>query len=376
MNLLIGGDLFVSDRFRGDDLLDPALVARFAEADFRIVNLEAPIAVRPKSPLIRKTGPHLSAAKETILPLLQRLGVDLVTLANNHIMDLGLPGLRETLQCLDRAGIRTVGAGLDLEEAVRPFIFEKDGMAVAILNFAENEWASAARGKAGASPLDVIGNLAQIREARKSCELVIVIVHGGQEDVPVPTPRMVKLCRFYAENGASVVVGHHPHCLSGYEIHAGSPIFYSLGNFLFTLPSVYASWYTGLVLSLQIQKGPGVSWELIPIAQDKRGYHLTRLAGESLEKVRGEIEEYARTIADEAALDRSWNEFLNDHGRYYLKTFNPVNAVPGSLIRRVLFRLRVDRLLTRKGHYAEILNTLRCESHAEAAQRSIERILE
>jgi poly-gamma-glutamate synthesis protein (capsule biosynthesis protein) len=375
MNLLIGGDLFVSDRYRGNDLLDPALVARFAAADFRIINLEAPIIVGAKKQRILKTGPHLFTAKETILPLLTKLGVDLVTLANNHIMDLGLPGLRETLQCLDNAGIRTVGAGLDLEEAVRPFVFEKDGTAVAILNFGENEWASAEPGQAGANPLDVIANIEQIREAKKTSEFVIVIIHGGMEDYPYPTPRMVRQYRFYAENGASVVVGHHPHCLSGYEIHAGSPIFYSLGNFLFTLPSVYATWYTGLVLSLQIQKGQGVSWELIPIAQDKLGYNLTRLAGESLENVRGEIEEYARTIADEAALDRRWNEFLNDHGRYYLKTFNPVNAVPGSLIRRVLFRLRVDRLLTRKGHYAEILNTLRCESHAEAARQTIERIL-
>jgi len=224
--------------------------------------------------------------------------------------------------------------------------------------------------------MDVIGNLEQIREARKTFEFVIVLVHGGLEDFHLPTPRMVKQYRFYAENGASAVVGHHSHCVSGYEVHKGTPIFYSLGNFLFTLPHIYSRWYKGLVLVLKIQSGQGISWELVPVAQAKRHFTLARMTGEPLESIRRDIAEYTRIIADEDAHAHAWKKFLGDHEGQYLNIFNPVNAVWNGKFRAALFMLRADRLFRRRAHYAEILNTMRCESHAEAAQGIIRRILD
>lgn len=376
MRLLIGGDLYVSDRYRGDDLIRPSVLARFAGAGFRIVNLEAPIAAGTKKRRILKTGPHLCTSKETILPLMKKLGVDLVTLANNHIMDFGRAGLAETLESLAGAGIGTVGAGPGPVEAARPYVVEREGARVAILNFGENEWASAGSGKAGANPLDVIGNVEQIRDARRTCDFAIVIIHGGQEDFPFPTPRMIRQYRFYAENGASVIIGHHPHRVSGFEIHRGAPIFYSLGNLLFTLPSGYPWWYEGLLLSLRIQRGQPISWELVPVAQSKQDFTLACLENGPRERLQREVEEYASIIADEAALEGRWQEFLHNYTGSYLNIFNPVNAVPSKPVRSVLFRLRVDRLFRRKGHFAEILNTMRCESHSEAARSVIEKLLE
>lgn len=376
MNLFIAGDLYVSDRYRGKELFDPSVVTLFAGADYRIVNLEAPITIKKKQQRILKTGPHLCAAKETTLPLLKKLGVDLVTLANNHIMDFGRPGLIDTLKNLESVRIDAVGAGRDLLEATEPFILEKDGIRIAILNFGENEGANAERGKPGANPLDVIENLKQIREAKRICEFVIVIIHGGQEDFHFPTPRMVKQYRFYAENGASVIVGHHPHCISGHEIHEGSPIFYSLGNFLFTLPSNFESWYTGLILSLQVQRNKEVLWDLIPVTQSKRDYTLTLLEGEKKEITRSEVETYSRIIADQALLNQRWKTFLMDFERYYLNVFNPISLIRNDHIRSGLAKLGLDRFFINKTHYAEILNTIRCESHAEAAQSVIGHLLE
>lgn len=376
MNVLIAGDLFVSDRYRGKDLWDPSVRALFAGADLRIVNLEAPITPGARTQRILKTGPHLCASKETVLPLLAALRVDLVTLANNHVMDFGTPGLTQTLAHLWDAGIRSVGAGLDPAEAAKPFIFERDGLRIAVLNFGENEWAGAARGRAGANPLDPIANLEQIRAARAASEHVIVIIHGGQEDYHYPTPRMVRDYRFYAENGASAVVGHHTHCLGGYEVHRGTPIFYSLGNLVFTLPGQPESWFQGLVLSLTFDRPGKIAWELIPVAQDRTDFTVTRLDGEARDRVSREIEGYSRTIADEAALLERWEEFLKARGADYLKIFNPVNGVRGRRVRALLFRLHLDRLLRRKGQYAEVLNALRCESHSEAARETIRRMLE
>src|SRR4030042_2350299 len=234
MNFLITGDFYISDDFPRIDLFDSSILTLFDHADFRIVNLETPITIKNKQNKILKTGPHLCTTKATILPSLEKLRINLVTLANNHIMDYGRPGLLDTLTSLKGAEIATVGAGLNLRDAARPFILEKERLRIGILNFAENEWASATTRKPGANPLDLIENHKQIHEAKKMSEFVIVIIHGGHEYCHFPSPKMTKLYRFYADSGASVIVGHHPHCISGYEVYKGVPIFYSLGNFIFT----------------------------------------------------------------------------------------------------------------------------------------------
>lgn len=375
MNILVTGDLFVSDRFRGKDLFAPSVKALFAGADCRIVNLEAPITAGAKPDRILKTGPHLGAARETVLPVLRALGADLVTLANNHIRDFGRPGLVETLESLKSAGIGAVGAGLDLRRAAEPFVLEKDGQRITVLNFGENEWSGADRDSAGANPLDVVETVRRIRRAREASDRVIVIIHGGQEDFHFPTPGMVRQYRFYAENGASVIVGHHPHCIGGFEVHGGTPIFYSLGNFLFTMPSKFEWWYTGLVLSLRMERDKAVSWELVPVAQSKRDFSLSRLEGEAGRSVLRDVEEYSRTIADEALLDREWESFLARYRSYYLNVFNPLSIIRNDRVKTGLAKAGLDRLFITRAHYAMILNTIRCESHAEAAKDVIARLL-
>ncbi len=375
MNILIAGDFFISDGFRGRDLFDPAVVGLFAGADYRIVNLEAPVTAGDPGNRIFKTGPHLGAAKETIIPFLKKLRLDAVTLANNHIMDYGEPGLADTLASLSEAGIGRLGAGRDLEEARRPLILERDGRRIAVLNFAENEWAGAAPGKAGASPLDLIDNVRQVQAAKKASEFVIVVIHGGFEDFPFPSPGMVKRYRFYAESGAAAVVGHHPHCVSGFEVHHGCPIFYSIGNFVFSLPSEFDSWYEGLILKLELRGDRSVSWDLVPVAQSRDDYRVTLPEGGRKQAIAERVADYSRIIVDDAALGQRWQAFLSDWTRYYLNAFSPLNSIPGSLIRRGLLRLGLDRLFIGKKHYAQILNHLRCEAHAEASRAVIEGFL-
>jgi hypothetical protein len=375
MKILIAGDLFISDRFRGRDLCDHTIDALFAAADFRVVNLEAPIAEDVDGQRILKTGSHLAAAGAAVLPFLMRLGIDLATLANNHIMDFGRPGLAETLESLRNAGIGAVGAGLDLPEAAQPFVFERDGLRVAVLNFGENEWASASPGRAGANPSDVVENVKHIREARRACDIVIVVIHGGLEDFRFPTPRMVKEYRFYVDNGASVIVGHHPHYVGGMEIHKGRPIFYSLGNFLFTQPSESELWYTGLVLGLEYRPGEAPAWTLTPVAQSKEDFSLRVLEGEAGAAVVRDVEGSSRTIADETLLEREWAAFLECYGRYYANFFSPLSIIRSDRIRAGLEKLGLDRLFVTKSHYAKVLNTIRCESHAEAAKAVLDRLL-
>jgi len=234
MNTLIAGDFYIADNFQNQQMVDNSVEQLFSSADYRIVNLETPLTDNAPQNRIIKTGPHLQSNAETILPYLKQLKVDIVTLANNHIMDYGAKGLADTFHILHTNQIGYVGAGPNLQKAAKPFTIETDGMKIAILNFAENEWSIAEKSTPGASPLDIIENVHQIKAAKASTDKVICIIHGGHEYYHFPSPRMVKQYRFYVENGADAIVAHHTHCIGGYEIYNNAPIIYSLGNFLFT----------------------------------------------------------------------------------------------------------------------------------------------
>src|SRR5690606_34911013 len=123
---------------------------------------------------------------------------------------------------------------------------------IAIINIAENEWASATDTSAGANGMDLIDDVKSIQEAKSQSDFVLVIVHGGHEYYNLPSLRMQKQYRFYIDNGADLVVGHHSHCISGMETYKNKKIYYSLGNFLFTKPSVFKGWYNGLILEVII----------------------------------------------------------------------------------------------------------------------------
>ena len=133
----------------------------------------------------------------------------------------------------------TVGAGDNLQQASKPLYIKIKNKTIAILNFAEQEFSVAGKNTAGANPLNIIDNYHSIQDAKQQADILLVIVHGGHEGYPLPSPRMVQTYRFFAEIGASVVVGHHTHCASGFEVYHGVPIFYSLGNFIFDYNSVF-----------------------------------------------------------------------------------------------------------------------------------------
>ena len=354
MKITIAGDFFISDKINEPFGLIENIVPFFKNSDFNIVNMESPVTDSGKQNKIIKVGPHLNGHPETF-NILKMLDINLVTLANNHIMDFGSIGLDDTLRSLQANNINYVGVGLNLKEASKAFTLEKNGVNVAILNFSENEWSIADDEEPGANPLDIIENVRQIKTASEKHDKVIVIIHGGHEYYHLPSPRMVKQYRFYAENGADIIIGHHTHSISGYEIYNNVPIFYSLGNFLFTLSSKHECWYTGLLLKLEISQNKDIAFELHPIR----------------EKVNEEINKYNKIIADSILLQQSWNGFLKKAEKQYLNGFSPVNIIGNRYIRAGLRRLNFDKLLMRRHNLKLILNLIRCEAHADASKEII-----
>jgi hypothetical protein len=375
MNIIFGGDLYISDEFDGHDLADEPVVRLFGQADYRVLNLEAPLTANIPGNRIFKTGPHLRSLPGTALPVLKRLKVDLVTLANNHILDYGPQGVSDTLTGLAEDKIGYLGAGMNLSSAAEPFILEREGKSIAFLNFTETEWSVATASTPGAAPLDIIDNVRRIRSAASDCDKVIVIIHGGNEFRRLPSPRMVKQYRFYAENGADAVINHHQHCIGGYEVYNNVPIFYSLGNFIFTMKSNISDMYTGLVVRLKISPEK-VTHEIIPVKQEKDTFRLKLCTGPEKKEVLDEVENLSGIIANGEQFEHHWKEYVNLHRENYLRHLSPANSINNPYLRK-FFTIAGMNWLSRRIHYRkQLLNRIRCEAHRDVTLEVLKHGLE
>jgi hypothetical protein len=374
ISLNICGDFYLSTLSPDKNYFSKEILEVFINSDFNVINLESPVASKKENKIL-KDGPNMSGSPYTF-SYLNKIRTNLVTLANNHIMDYGDQGLSDTLKGCHANSISYVGAGMSLEEAKRPILYKYFQTRISILNFTENEFSTPYENEPGANPLNIIDNIRQIREAKKISDLVIVIIHGGHEMYHLPSPRMVTQYRFYAENGASVIVGHHTHCISGFEVHQDVPIFYGLGNFLFTERSEFESWYTGLILNLRITEDAEIKWDLIPIRQHKDNYTLSVLTGSEKQTVLSEVRKYSAIISNSEELSRSWKCFVRKKYDEVLDIFSPVQFLNNIYIIKILQKSGLNHLFRRKRHFAKILNHLRCESLSDLSKDIISKSLE
>jgi hypothetical protein len=372
MKILIAGDLFVSDQFYNDNIIDKSVQELFSKTDYRIVNLEAPITDDRSENKIIKTGPHLRMSEQTAISVLNQLNIDGVTLANNHILDYGNKGLLDTFDTLKSKEIAYVGAGTNLKDAARYITLNKEGMKIAIINFCENEWSIAEENSPGANPMDIIDNANQIKEAKATHDKVIVIVHGGHEYYNLPSPRMQKQYRFYADQGADIVVGHHTHCISGNEVYNGVPIYYSLGNFLFTKNNPNDEWYTGLILEVDISS-EGIDCQIHPVRQEKESFKLTLIEDIDKEDVLGRFETYSNVINNPDELLNNWKMYIEKQSKEYLNYWSPLASIENRYISGILRRLGVN-FINKKAASLH-LNLMRCEAHLDLSEEILEKYI-
>ncbi len=169
----------------------------------------------------------------------QDMGVDIVGLANNHVLDYGTPALLETFPTLDGAGIRYAGAGEKLARASELQVCELNGKRIGILAasrvWPSGSWAAGPDHPGCFGTYDPAMLLGAIRSAKEEqgCDFVAVFVHWGVERNTLPEDYQQSLAQQYAEAGADLVIGMHPHVLQGIEYFGNTPVFYSLGNFIF-----------------------------------------------------------------------------------------------------------------------------------------------
>ncbi len=322
------------------------------QADLRIVNVEVPLTTR-KHPIV-KSGPHLSAPPQVADLLKGRFEVAL--LANNHILDHGPQAALDTIEALHKRGLRTVGAGPNHEQASRPLIIKAKGFSVAILNVCEHEFGVAGKDSAGGAGLRPFHLIRQIIDLRAKHDIVLVFTHGGNEMNPLPSPRVAAMNRAFAEVGASAVINTHPHVPQAVETWKGTPIAYSLGNFVFDSSRERDSlWWVGMPVLLKFaEAGGGIRAAMTPI--------FTRLSLPSsrLEMVRGEaraqlrrwLKEISRVLKDERLLQEYFDAWTTMDGASYYRAFMKDHGM------RVVTRQDRDA-------YAGLRHLWTCEAHNE-----------
>ncbi len=329
------------------------------DKDLSITNMECPLT-RREDPIV-KLGPNLKADPRCIDAVTYG-GFDVAALANNHILDQNENGVMETISVCNGAGVKTVGAGADLQEASNPLIVEVKGRKIAILNFVENEFSIAEKDKAGANPMDPVRNYYRIEEAKRIADIVFVIAHGGHERYALPSRRMVELFRFFADRGAAAVICHHTHCPSGYEIHNGAPIFYGLGNFIFDRPDAKSiGWNDGFFIKLGVEDDAVKKIDLFPYQQCLGRPGLKMLRGEAREKFIAEIDGLSEVIRDEKSLESRWAELRESREYFYMSTILGL----GKYRRQFLKNKYSSRLFVRKKKLLGFLSMFRCEAHRE-----------
>ncbi len=229
-------------------------------ADLAVGNYEGVIAADDVG-VQRPGGYRLRAAPEAA-PALARAGFDLVSLANNHTLDWGAAGLQATVENLRSAELAIVGAGPDADSARGPQAITVRGVRIVWLSYTtvqdppdsgdtDQGWMRSWLKIVSVYDMATIRQqlAEQVRAARALGDVLIVQFHWGYEYTPYPLTWQVELAHTAIDAGAALVVGHHPHVVQSYEVYQGSPIVYSLGNFLFD-----QDWNPGLALWIRLDK--------------------------------------------------------------------------------------------------------------------------
>ncbi len=230
----IGFDRYMYGKWDDDELISKEILDFLHSADHVITNVEGPIAEAEQNTTDSGVQQLLHTIDPKAIKVLKNMNTDIWNICNNHIMDAGAYGIESTLKYANDFGAKTIGAGMDINDARKSVILnEAGGIGMFGVGY-QRACRKADIDKPGCyswSDLDAIQD--SINEIKKTCRWCIVVAHAGEEFTPLPSPYTRERFHKYLEMGADVVVCHHPHVPMNYETVGDKVIFYSLGNFIF-----------------------------------------------------------------------------------------------------------------------------------------------
>ena len=292
MKIAILGDICPSwgyrelfDRYAAEQIIGD-VASELRSADLTVANLEAPATDR----LVKSTKSGVCLrCKPDDVAIIKELGIRVLSLANNHILDYGEEGLLDTLRITEKAGIPVFGAGKTAQDAAKPFFAQIADRTIGFLSFAEEEFNIAYQNAPGANLFDPYCSLEQIRGAKAQCDYLVVLYHGGIEHYEYPSPFLQKKCRAMVRAGADLVLCQHSHCIGTEERYKGATILYGQGNAIFGRGKT-EDWNTGLLVTVDItEEKEAVSYRVFEagekgisfVSKEKNAARLEKMAEQS-----------------------------------------------------------------------------------------------
>lgn len=316
VTLLFAGDILMDDHYavmstyhnRENDInqaFDQGLLEQMRNADIFMINNEFTFTSRG-TPTVNKK--FTFRANPGNVSMYEEMGVDIVSVANNHIYDYGEISLLDTLDTLEQAEIPYVGAGRNLQEAMTPVYYIANGMKIAFVSATQIErngtpdTKEATQDSAGVLRCMNPDNLLlTIEEAKKNSDYVILYIHWGTESQEAIDWQQEQQAPIYAQAGVDLIIGDHPHCLQKMDSVEGVPVIYSLGNFWFNSRT-----QNSCVVKVALRAGEMESFQFIPCRQsDCRTALLT-----GQEKT--EVLDYMRTISPNVTIDEEGYVFFDE----------------------------------------------------------------
>ncbi len=261
-------------------------------ADITFANLECPVSTKGK-PVEGKE--FTFCAKPPVVKGLKEAGFDVLSLANNHILDYGKEALMDTIKLLQDNRILSVGAGRNIQEARKPAVLKKGNRTFGFLAYSntlpKNYWAK--KDRTGTAYGAVAWVREDVRNLKEKADFIIVSFHWGGEGESFPKEYQALLAHQAIDSGADIVLGHHPHVLNGIEMYGGGVILYSLGNYAF---GSYGKAEVSALFRFSFSSGKLKELEIIPLSVYNREVHFQPrvLENKQAKKVLEDIQDLSR----------------------------------------------------------------------------------
>ena len=270
-------------------ILSEDVVKIMNDSSVMIVNSEFTVSKRG-TPI--KGKQYTFRAKPERLNIYYEMGVDMVTLANNHVYDYGSVAFNDMLAAFKEYKIPYIGAGKNLSEASKEYYFIVNGYKIAFINGSRAEKYRLTPGATKNSEgiflcYDTTNMVNKIKEVRKNSDYVITIVHYGRENSHELEKEQINSSYEYIDAGSDVIVGHHAHTLQGVEYYKDKPIIYNLGNFIFN-PLVIDT----AIFQIELEDNGNMKYKMIPALQ--KNEYTDILTGKEKQRVINDLNSWSR----------------------------------------------------------------------------------
>ena len=249
----IGFDRYMEGKWEDETLLSQEILEFIHKADHVLANVEGALIPQNEAEDVHNKGVVFHTMDPRATVFLDKIHADIWDFANNHTLDAGAAGIRNSIKIAHEHGAQTFGAGENVDEAAKAaYIYEAGGIGFIGVGYMP-VCVRATETSAGVFGWDEIERIEKaIAEVKSKCRWCVIVCHGGEEFTILPPPYTRELYLKYLEIGADIVVGHHPHVPMNYERIGEKTIFYSLGNFIFDTDYQRAQKNTDIGLLLKI----------------------------------------------------------------------------------------------------------------------------